>query len=87
MRMTSIDQQSSQKIPAGTKIQAVAHYDNSTFNTYNPDPKRTVPRGDQTYDEMFNGFVFWVYDDEKLGLTIDPKTGTVIKDESGVARR
>ncbi len=77
----------SRKIPAGTKIQAVAHYDNSTFNSYNPDPKRTVPRGDQTYDEMFNGFVFWVYDDERLDLTIDPKTGTAVKDTSGVARR
>jgi hypothetical protein len=66
------------KIPAGTKIEAVAHYDNSAFNPYNPDPTRTVPYGDQTYDEMFNGFVFWVYDDEELNLTIDPKTGHVV---------
>ncbi len=76
------------KIPAGTKIEAIAHYDNSAFNPYNPDPTRTVPYGDQTYDEMFNGFVFWVYDDEELGLNIDPKTGTVVKeDKEGVAKR
>jgi hypothetical protein len=73
------------KIPAGTKIRAVAHYDNSKFNPYNPDPNREVPYGDQTYDEMFNGFVFWVYDDEELNLTIDPKTGQVVKE--GVAIR
>jgi hypothetical protein len=76
------------KIPAGTKIEAIAHYDNSAFNPYNPDPTRNVPYGDQTYDEMFNGFVFWVYDDEELGLNIDPKTGTAIKeDKEGVAKR
>jgi hypothetical protein len=77
----------SRKIPAGTKIEGVVHYDNSKFNPYNPDPTRTVPYGPQTFDEMFNGFVFWVYDDEKLDLTIDPKTGTVIEDKPSVAGR
>ncbi|MBY0586737.1 redoxin family protein [bacterium] len=74
------------KIPAGTKIEAIAHYDNSAFNPYNPDPNRTVPYGDQTYDEMFNGFVFWVYDDEELNLTIDPKTGHVVGGEKIAGR-
>lgn len=65
------------RLPKGTRIEAVAHYDNSTFNPYNPDPKRKVPWGKQTYDEMFNGFVFFVADDEDLNLTINPKTGRV----------
>jgi hypothetical protein len=55
----------------------VAHYDNSAFNPYNPDPTRTVPYGLQTYDEMFNGYGFYVSDDEDLNLTIDPKLGAV----------
>ena len=63
------------RLPKGTRIEAVAHYDNSTFNPYNPDPKRKVPWGRQTFDEMFNGFVFFVADDEDLNLTINPKTG------------
>jgi hypothetical protein len=67
------------RLPAGTKIEAVAHFDNSKFNPYNPDPTRTVPYGPQTYDEMFNGFVFWTNDDDNLKLNIDPKTGRVVK--------
>ncbi|MFO0918428.1 MAG: redoxin family protein [Planctomycetaceae bacterium] len=67
------------RFPKGTVLEAIAHYDNSTFNPYNPDPKRTVPYGDQTYDEMFNGYGFYVADDEHLNLTIDPKTGAAKK--------
>jgi hypothetical protein len=69
------------RLPAGTKIEAIAHFDNSKFNVYNPDPNRTVPYGAQTYDEMFNGFVFWTNDDEDLKLNIDPKTGHVVKNQ------
>lgn len=65
------------RFPKGTKIEAIAHYDNSAFNPYNPDPKRTVPYGQQSYDEMFNGYVFYVVDDETLNITVDPKTGRV----------
>ena len=66
-----------QRLPQGTRLEAVAHYDNSAFNPYNPDPTRTVPYGLQTYDEMFNGYGFYVSDDEDLNLTIDPKLGAV----------
>jgi peroxiredoxin len=67
------------RLPKGTRIEAIAHYDNSAFNPFNPDPKRTVPYGQQTYDEMFNGFVFFVEDHEELNLQIDAKTGHVVK--------
>lgn len=63
------------RLPKGTKVEAVAHYDNSAFNPFNPDPRRTVPYGLQTYDEMFNGYVFFVDDDEDLNLNVDPETG------------
>jgi hypothetical protein len=47
------------KLPKGTKIRAVAHYDNSTANKSNPDPKVNVKWGDQTWEEMmFTAFVF-----------------------------
>ena len=65
------------RLPKGTKIESVAHYDNSAFNPYNPDPKRTVGYGLQTYDEMFNGYGFFVAEDEDLNLDINPKTGVV----------
>jgi hypothetical protein len=43
-------------LKAGTKIQAVAWYDNSNKNPHNPDPNAAVRWGDQTYEEMMVGF-------------------------------
>jgi len=40
------------KLPAGTKIQAKAWYDNSAANKSNPDPSKDVYWGDQTWEEM-----------------------------------
>jgi hypothetical protein len=44
------------KIPAGSRIDATAWYDNSANNKYNPDPSKTVKWGDQTFEEMMIGF-------------------------------
>jgi peroxiredoxin len=65
------------RFPKGTRLECVAHYDNSPFNPYNPNPKATVHDGPQTYHEMMNGFVFYTDANEKLNLDIDPKTGLV----------
>jgi len=46
-------------VPAGTKITAVGAFDNSAQNPANPDPQRTVPWGQQSWDEMFFGAVQW----------------------------
>jgi hypothetical protein len=43
-------------LPKGTKVQVVAHYDNSAANKYNPDPTKDVKWGDQTWEEMMIGF-------------------------------
>jgi hypothetical protein len=43
-------------LKAGTRLRAVAWYDNSRNNPHNPDPDATVRWGDQTYDEMMVGF-------------------------------
>jgi hypothetical protein len=43
-------------LKAGTRLRAIAWYDNSKNNPHNPDPTRTVTWGDQTSDEMMVGF-------------------------------
>jgi hypothetical protein len=39
-------------VPAGSQLIAIYTYDNSKRNPANPDPNRTVPWGDQSFDEM-----------------------------------
>ena len=43
-------------LPKGTSIECVAHFDNSSRNPANPDPKAEVRWGDQTWEEMMIGF-------------------------------
>jgi hypothetical protein len=49
-------------VPRGSALVYTAWYDNSTGNPANPDPKRTVKWGQQTYDEMHLGYVEYVID-------------------------
>mgnify|MGYP001017862235 CR=1 FL=1 len=58
------------KFPKGTKIHCLAHFDNSKFNPYNPDPNATVKEGDQTYEEMMFGFFFYTLDDPYIHLAL-----------------
>ncbi len=44
-------------LPKGTRIDCLAHYDNSENNPYNPDPSKLVHFGEQTFEEMLIGFV------------------------------
>lgn len=43
----------------GTKVECVAHFDNSPNNKFNPDPTKEVRWGDQTWEEMMIGFVLY----------------------------
>src|SRR5579872_1265956 len=43
-------------LPAGTTLECTAHYDNSPNNPFNPDPKKEVRFGEQSWDEMMFGF-------------------------------
>ena len=43
-------------LKAGSKLQAIAWYDNSAHNSHNPDPNATVVWGEQTWNEMMVGF-------------------------------
>ena len=44
-------------LPKGTKLEAIAWYDNSPNNPANPDPGKRVLWGDQTWEEMLAAFV------------------------------
>jgi mono/diheme cytochrome c family protein len=44
------------RMPKGTKIEVIAHFDNSPQNKFNPDPAKDVRWGDQTWEEMMIGF-------------------------------
>lgn len=54
-------------IPAGTKVVATGVFDNSTQNKNNPDPSRSVPWGQQSWDEMFFGAMSWKYVEQGAG--------------------
>jgi hypothetical protein len=43
-------------MPAGSELQTVFTYDNSTNNRHNPDPTAEVGWGDQTWEEMMLGY-------------------------------
>ena len=45
------------KLPAGTRIEGIAHFDNSPNNPKNPDPTRQVTYGEQSADEMMSGWI------------------------------
>jgi len=54
--------------PKGSRLECVAHYDNSTNNKYNPDPTRLVHWGPQTWDEMMIGYVDYTLDGQHLHI-------------------
>ncbi|MCS7047172.1 MAG: alkyl hydroperoxide reductase, partial [Gemmataceae bacterium] len=48
-------------LPAGTRIECTAVFDNSVNNLSNPDPTKLVLWGEQTWEEMMIGFVDYSY--------------------------
>ena len=46
-------------LPAGTKLLVTGAFDNSQYNTANPDPDKQVTFGLQSWEEMFMGY--WTY--------------------------
>jgi thiol-disulfide isomerase/thioredoxin len=49
------------RLPAGTRIECTACFDNSSKNANNPDASRWVHWGEQTWEEMMIGFVDYSY--------------------------
>ena len=52
------------KLPAGTVLETVGHYDNSVRNRANPMPNRPALWSEQTWDEMYNAWTEITYDAE-----------------------
>jgi peroxiredoxin len=44
-------------LPKGSRIDCLAHFDNSPGNPYNPDPTKLVLWGEQTFEEMMIGYL------------------------------
>jgi hypothetical protein len=67
------------KIPAGSKFVAVAHYDNSLKNPYNPAPDKEVFWSEQSWDEMFIPWLEYTVDRmdlRKVGPTASTRSTT-----------
>ena len=54
-------------LPKGTRIECVAHFDNSRNNAANPNPDTEVRWGDQSWEEMMIGWF-----DVAISPTMDP---------------
>ena len=59
------------KVPAGSTLKTIAHYDNSVNNRYNPGPDQDVQWGEQSWDEMF--VLFTKYSVDKNDLRLEGK--------------
>ena len=59
--------------PAGSTIRTIGHYDNSPSNRYNPAPDKPVYWSEQSWDEMFNGWMELSVDKDVLNA---PKATT-----------
>ena len=49
-------------LPKNTRIECTAHHDNSSNNSFNPDPTKEVRWGDQTFEEMMIGWFDVAFD-------------------------
>jgi hypothetical protein len=55
-------------LPKGTRIDCLAHFDNSARNPVNPDPSQKVTWGEQTFEEMMIGFIDVAFRDRKPAI-------------------
>ena len=62
------------KVPAGSTITNLAHYDNSANNKYNPAPDRPVFWSEQSWDEMYTPSIMYTVDSEDPRLKSNQKT-------------
>ena len=60
------------QIPGGSRLIVLGHYDSSLNNRYNPAPDKEVYWGEQSWDEMFEGWINYSIDSQDL--TKEPAT-------------
>lgn len=61
--------------PKGSRLECVAHFDNSAKNKFNPDPTKLVSWGPQTWDEMMIGYLDYTVDKQDLRSKV-PESGS-----------
>ncbi|MEE2776361.1 MAG: hypothetical protein VYE73_06305 [Acidobacteriota bacterium] len=61
------------EMPKGSRIDCVAHFDNSKDNPFNPDPTRDVTFGSESFDEMMIGFVDYTVKDGLRPMTAEQR--------------
>lgn len=69
-------------VPAGTRIDCLAVYDNSANNPANPDPGKTVTFGDESYDEMMIGFMDYTVVDGLRPEPVDVQMTRLLEEQS-----
>jgi len=58
------------KLPKGTRLHSVAHWDNSANNLLNPAPEKTVYFGLQSWEEMMVGYVSFVWENPETAADL-----------------
>ena len=56
-------------IPAGSKVVAYGHFDNSVNNRFNPAPHQEVFWSEQSWDEMYHPYIEIIYDGRDITKT------------------
>ncbi|GMU92950.1 MAG: hypothetical protein AMXMBFR4_20080 [Candidatus Hydrogenedentota bacterium] len=65
------------RIPAGSQLYCVGAFDNSASNPHNPDPNRWIYFGEQSFEEMFIGYMGYAYVDPNAADTAIAAAGIV----------
>ncbi len=63
-------------LPRGTRIDCLAHFDNSEYNPANPDPNQTVTWGEQSWEEMMIGYIDYFEDDARSAIIAPGSNGS-----------
>ena len=85
-------------VPKNSRIEYTCWFDNSVANKHNPDPKREVPWGPQTFDEMQLGYIEYyatgkddsselVDEDQAMDSMFENMFGQIDKNSDGVVTR
>ena len=53
------------RLPAGSKLMTLGHFDNSIKNKFNPAPDKEVFWSEQSWDEIFMGFMQFTKDTQR----------------------
>jgi hypothetical protein len=67
------------KVPAGSTLKVVGHWDNSRLHPYNPDPNATVIFGEESANEMSNLVVTYMVDKDAAAARTRTVRSAIVK--------